>query len=64
MLGACGLALAVILIIATSIPGSKSAPAADGPMPTIDSELSVKVQPVKESFWYVDQDNSGDTKPA
>jgi len=64
MLGACGLALAVILIIATSIPGSKSVSAADGPTPTIDSELSVEAQPVKESFWYLDQDNSGNAKPA
>ena len=62
MLGACGLALAMILVIATSISGSKSA--ADGPTPTIDSELSVEVQPVKESRWYLDQDNSSDAKPA
>ena len=64
VLAACGLALAIILVIATSISGSKSA--VDGPTPTIDSELSAKVQPVKEPHWYLDLDryNSGDAKPA
>ena len=56
MWGACGLALVIIMVIV--IPVSRSKSAADVPTRTIDfdSDLSVEAKPVKESFWYLDQE--------